>query len=155
MSSRTSNCLLIFGIRKVYTSPMQEPSIFTKIINGDIPSYKVYEDDYAFAFLDIFPIEFGQVLVVPKKQVSFVWDLEPADYQGLMNAVKKVGQRIREVFPQHLRVGVMIEGIQVANHAHVKVFPFSTGEQFRHDPTGEPSPSAEALTALAEKLRFS
>lgn len=134
---------------------MNEPSIFTKIIAGEIPSHKIYEDNIAYAFLDICPIQFGQVVVVPKKQVGFVWDLDKEDYEGLMLAVQKVGRRIREVFPEHRRVGVMIEGLDVTNHAHVKVFPFSTGKEFRHDPSGEPSPSQEALAELAEKLRFS
>ncbi|HEX6416036.1 MAG TPA: HIT domain-containing protein, partial [Candidatus Saccharimonadales bacterium] len=66
---------------------MQE-SIFTKIINGDIPSHKVYEDDKTFAFLDIHPISTGHVLVVPKKQVEFLWDLDDEDYQAVMNTSK-------------------------------------------------------------------
>ena len=80
----------------MYTERMNEPSIFSKIIAGDIPSHNIYEDDHAYAFLDIYPIQTGHTLVVPKKQVGFVWDMESADYQGLMAAVQKVGRRIRE-----------------------------------------------------------
>jgi histidine triad (HIT) family protein len=97
-----------------------QDSIFTKIINGEIPSHKVYEDTHSFAFLDIHPIQPGQVLVVPKKQVGFVWDLESEDYQALMATVQKVGRRLREVLGRK-RVGVMIEGLDVVDHAHVKV----------------------------------
>ena len=75
---------------------MQEPSIFTKIINGDIPSYKVYEDDMTLAFLDIYAVVPGHTLVVPKKQVEFVWDLEAEDYEALFATVKKVAVRLRQ-----------------------------------------------------------
>lgn len=132
---------------------MNEPSIFTKIIDGEIPCHKVYEDEDSFAFLDINPVQPGQVLVVPKKQVSFVWGLDDADYHALMATVKKVGERLQELFPEKERVGVMIEGLDVANHAHVKVFPFSRGE-YRSLPNQKTAPSPEELAELAEKLRF-
>lgn len=138
----------------LYTKNMQEPSIYTKIINGEIPSHKIYEDEYSYAFLDIHPIQPGQVLVVPKKQVAFVWDLELSDYQGLMATVQRVGQRLREVFSDKDRVGVMIEGLEVVDHAHIKVFPFSKGE-YRSLPDMDVEPDHSALAALAEKLRFS
>lgn len=138
----------------LYTNLMNEPSIFTKIINGEIPSHKVYEDEHTYAFLDIHPIQPGHVLVVPKKQVAFVWDLEPSDYQALMTTVQKVGQRVREVFPDKDRVGVMIEGLDVVDHAHVKVFPFSKGE-YRTVPDMSAEPDHEVLAGIAEKLRFS
>jgi histidine triad (HIT) family protein len=131
-----------------------QDSIFTKIIKGEIPCHKVYEDDKALAFMDIYPIQPGQVVVVPKKQVGFVWDLEDEDYVALMMAVKKVGQRLREIFPDKDRVGVMVEGLDVTDHAHVKVFPFSAGGEFRALPTKN-EPNHEELAHIAEKLRFS
>ena len=137
----------------VYCKGMED-SIFTKIITGEIPCHKVYEDEHTFAFLDIHPIQPGHVLVVPKKQVGFVWDIESADYQALMQTVQRVGQRIREVFPDKLRVGVMIEGLDVADHAHVKLFPFSTPEEYRHVPDMSAEPDHPALAATAEKLRM-
>ena len=127
-------------------------SIFTKIIRGEIPCHKVYEDADTFAFLDIHPIQPGHVLVVPKKQVGFVWDLQSADYQALMTTVQKIGRRIREVFPDKARVGVMIEGLDVANHAHVKIFPFSTEEEFRAKPDMSAEADHDALAAIAAKL---
>ena len=137
----------------VYTWDMNEPSIFTKIINGEIPSHKVYEDEHTYAFLDIHPIQPGHVLVVPKKQVPFVWDLDAEDYQALMATVQKVGSRIREVFPEKERVGVMIEGLDVVDHAHVKIFPFSKGE-YRTIPDMTVEPDHAALAEIAQKLRF-
>ncbi|HEU4830969.1 MAG TPA: HIT domain-containing protein, partial [Candidatus Saccharimonadales bacterium] len=62
---------------------MQEPSIYTKIINGEIPSYKIYEDDVTYAFLDIHPITPGHTLVIPKKQVEFLWDLDDETYRAV------------------------------------------------------------------------
>jgi histidine triad (HIT) family protein len=133
---------------------MHEPSIFTKIINGEVPCHKVYEDEYSFVFMDIHPIQPGQVLVVPKKQVGFIWDLAAADYQGLMRAVQKVGQRLRIMYPGAKRVGVMIEGLEVDDHAHIKVFPFSTAEQYRHVPDAFAEPDHAALAETAKKLAF-
>jgi histidine triad (HIT) family protein len=130
-----------------------EDSIFTKIIKGEIPCHKIYEDEYSFAFMDINPIQPGHVLVVPKKQIGFVWDLDPQSYQALMQTVQKVGVRLREVFADKSRVGVMIEGLDVAEHAHVKVFPFSTAEEYRHVP-GPAAPDHTALAEIAAKLAF-
>lgn len=129
-------------------------SIFTKIINGEVPCHKIYEDDKTFAFLDIYPIQPGQVLVVPKRQVGFVWDLESDDYAAVMQTVQKVGQRLREVFTDRKRVGVIIEGLDVTDHAHVKVFPFDNDEQFRHLADRSIEPDHEQLAKMAEKIRF-
>ena len=129
-------------------------SIFTKIIKGEIPCHKVYEDDKTLAFMDIHPIQPGHVLVVPKAQVDFFWNMPAADYLALMATVQKVSQRIRKVFPDKSRVGVIIEGLDVPDHTHVKVFPFGTDEEFRtkQDPASEPDHAA--LAELAQKLAF-
>ena len=124
---------------------MNEPSIFTKIIRGEIPCHKVYEDDKTLAFLDIHPITEGHVLVVPKAQVGFVWDLEPSDYQAVMGTVNKVAHQLRKVFPDKARVGVMIQGLDVVDHAHVKVFPFSTAAEYYNLPDMTSEPDHEAL----------
>ena len=131
-----------------------QDSIFTQIIKGEIPCHKVYEDDMTFAFLDIRPIQPGQVLVVPKQQIGFIWDLKDEDYQALMATVQRVGQRIREVFPEAARVGVMVEGLDVDDHAHIKVFPFSTADEYRHFPDMGQEVNHVALSELAAKLAF-
>src|SRR5688572_8457171 len=94
-----------------------EDSIFTKIIRGDIPSYKVYENERTFAFLDIHPVQPGHVLVVPKNQIDLLWDLNPEDYQAVMATSQKVAVRLQEVL-NPLRVGMQVIGIDVP-HAHV------------------------------------
>lgn len=132
---------------------MQEPSIFTQIINGEIPCHKVYEDDKTLAIMDIHPVAEGHVLVVPKVQVEFVWDLEATDYDALMRTVQKVGQRLREVIGKPY-VGQMVIGTDVP-HAHVNVVPFTqTYELKRTLDTATTETDHAALAALAQKLRF-
>ena len=127
-----------------------QDSIFTKIIKGEIPSHKIYEDDKTFAFLDIHPVQPGHVLVVPKKQVDHIWDLPDEDYQALMAAAKKVANRQREIL-QPKRVGEQIVGIDVP-HAHIHVFPFNTMEEYRHVPDMDVEPDHTALAEMAQKL---
>lgn len=132
---------------------MQEPSIFTKIINGDIPSHKIYEDDRTYAFLDIHPTMDGHVLVVPKNQVEFVWDLDDDDYAALMNTVKKVGVRVREVIGTKY-VGQMVVGTDVP-HAHVHILPFNQTSEMKRTLEGSTAePNHAKLSEIAEMLRF-
>jgi len=125
-------------------------SIFTKIIKGEIPCHKVYEDDKTLAFLEINPIQPGHVLVVPKVQ-KHIWDLPDEDYHALMSSVKKVANRIQEVLKPD-RVGLQVVGVDVRDHAHVHVFPFNGMAEYRQlpHPAGD-----EELAEMAEKLRFS
>jgi histidine triad (HIT) family protein len=129
-----------------------EDSIFTKIINGNIPSHKIYEDDASFAFLDIHPKQPGHILVVPKKQVEFIWDLDEQDYQAVMQTVQKVALRIRTVLHRPY-VGMLVVGIDVP-HAHVHVYPFSTTEQSQFIPDQSAEPDHAALAEIAKKLAF-
>jgi len=130
-----------------------EDSIFTKIINGEIPSYKVYEDENTFAFLDIHPLSEGHVLVVPKKQVEFIWDLEAADYQAMMDTVQKVGKHLREVLDAPY-VGVEVIGVDVP-HAHVHVVPFATTKDLHRSGPVSDEPDHSALEKVLEKVRLS
>lgn len=135
---------------------MQEPSIFTRIINGEIPAHRVYEDERVIAFLDISPISQGHTLVVPKVQIDSLWDLDAADYDYLMTIVHRVADRLQQVL-QPKRVAMTVDGFAVP-HAHIHVFPVEKGLDstildHAHHPNGEPD--HEALAALAEKLRFS
>lgn len=129
-----------------------EPSIFTMIIRSDIPSHKIYDDELTFAFLDIHPIQPGHVLVVPKRQVEFVWDLGDEEYQALMQTAKKIARRLREVTGATY-IGEKIMGTDVP-HAHVHVFPFNTPAEYNVHPDLEVEPDHEALAVMAEKLRF-
>ncbi|HEY5152824.1 MAG TPA: HIT domain-containing protein [Candidatus Saccharimonadales bacterium] len=129
-----------------------QDSIFTKIIRGEIPCHKIYEDDKVFAFLDIHPKTPGHTLVIPKRQVEFVWDLADEDYEALVAAVKKVALRIRDVLDAPY-VGELVVGVDVP-HAHIHVYPFETVEQSRFVPDPNAEPDHAALAAIAEKLVF-
>ena len=127
-----------------------QDSIFTKIIKGEIPCHKIYEDDVTLAFLDIYPMAEGHVLVIPKKQVEFVWDLEDNDYHALMNAAKKVAVRLRTTLGKKY-IAERIIGTDVP-HAHVHILPFNDTSELQHA-TGSLADNAQ-LAVLAEKLRF-
>lgn len=129
-----------------------QDSIFTKIINGEIPAHKVYEDERTLAFLTIQPLNPGHTLVIPKKQVEFLWDLEDEDYQAVMATSKKVAQRIREVL-QPKYVGEMVVGTDVP-HAHVHIVPFSNPAELREVPPPAGHVENNELALLAKKLMF-
>lgn len=127
-------------------------SIFTKIIKGEIPCHKIYEDDKTLAFLDIHPKTVGHTLVIPKKQIEFVWDLKDDDYHAVMSTVKKVALRIKEVFnPKY--VGELIVGEDVP-HSHVHVYPFNSLEESRRIPDPTQEPDHNELAKVAKKLAF-
>ena len=95
-------------------------SIFTKIINGEIPCYKIYEDDKTFAFLDINPETKGHTLVVPKTEVDKIYDLGDEDYEALMRTVKKLSKHMEQVLSA--RIFWKVVGTDVP-HAHVHLEP--------------------------------
>ncbi len=131
---------------------MNEPSIFSKIISGEIPSYKVYEDEHTLAFLDIYAVIEGHTLVIPKKQVEFVWDLADEDYQVLMDACKKVALRLRTVLGTTY-VGEKVIGVDVP-HAHVHLIPFNDSADMIRANQESGEPDHDALAALAKQLYF-
>jgi histidine triad (HIT) family protein len=96
-------------------------SIFTKIVNGEIPAYKVAEDENFLAFLDIFPVAKGHTLVIPKKEVDYLFDLDDEMYAGLLLFAKKVSRGLKKAIPC-LKVGVLVLGLEVP-HAHIHLVP--------------------------------
>lgn len=100
-------------------------TIFTKIIRGEIPGYKIAEDEKYYAFLDINPLAEGHTLVVPKKEVDYIFDLDEQDLAGLMVFARKVARRIREAVPCE-RIGVAVIGLDVP-HAHIHLVPINEG----------------------------
>lgn len=128
-----------------------EDSIFTKIINGEIPSHKVYEDDRVFAFLDIHPIQPGHTLVVPKQQVDHFDQLSDEDYAALFAAVKQIAARQKQVL-KRARACVRIEGFDVP-HAHVHVYPCDTPQDFYGEPDrASKEPDHDELAKIAKQL---
>tara|TARA_R110002049_G_scaffold182391_1_gene350085 strand:- start:1141 stop:1539 length:399 start_codon:yes stop_codon:yes gene_type:complete len=102
-------------------------SIFTKIIQGEIPCYKIAEDERFFAFLDINPIAEGHVLVIPKSETDYIFDLEDDLLSGLTLFAKKIATAIDESLGT-IRTGIIIEGLEVP-HAHIHLIPIYFNEQ--------------------------
>jgi len=96
-------------------------SIFTKIIQGEIPAYKVAEDENFLAFLDISPVAKGHTLVIPKKEVDYLFDLDDELYSGLQLFAKKVAVGLKKAVPC-VKVGVLVLGLEVP-HAHIHLIP--------------------------------
>lgn len=99
-------------------------SIFSRIVAGEIPCYKVAEDDKYFAFLDISPVAKGHTLVIPKKEVDYIFDLDDATYAGLMAFARRVARAL-EATVDCKRVGVAVMGLEVP-HAHIHLIPITT-----------------------------
>ena len=98
-------------------------SIFTKIINGEIPCYKIAEDEHHLAFLDIMPLAKGHTLVIPKKEVDLIFDLETEEYKNLWAFAQQVAKKIGAAIPC-VRVGVAVVGLEVP-HAHIHLVPLN------------------------------
>ena len=96
-------------------------SIFSKIVNGEIPAYKVAEDENHLAFLDIFPVAKGHTLVIPKKEVDYLFDLDDELYSGLQLFAKKIAVGLKKAVPCE-KVGVLVLGLDVP-HAHIHLVP--------------------------------
>lgn len=114
-------------------------SIFTRIINGEIPCYKIAEDEHYFAFLDIRPMSKGHTLVVPKKEVDYLFDLDETTYTGLHLFAKKVALAIQKTVPC-VRVATLVIGLEVP-HAHIHLVPFSRMSDLRLNKSIELSPA--------------
>ncbi|MBQ6461331.1 HIT domain-containing protein [Candidatus Saccharibacteria bacterium] len=123
-------------------------SVFTKIINGEIPCYKIYEDDKTLAFLDIHPETKGHTLVVPKKEVDKIYDLEDEDYKALMDTVKKLSKHMEQVLG--VRTLWKVVGTDVP-HAHVHLEPFDETWHYGREVQLTPEEFEEIRTKLEYK----
>lgn len=117
-------------------------TIFSRIAAGEIPSYKVAEDKDHFAFLDINPVHPGHVLVIPRKETDYIFDLSDEEYASLMLFAKRVAKAINKAIPCK-KVGVTVIGLDV-NHVHVHLVPMNTGADMNF--------CAEKLTLPAEEM---
>lgn len=124
-------------------------SIFTKIVNGDIPCYKIAEDDNYFAFLDINPNAKGHTLCIPKVEVDKIFDLDEDVYLGLMQFSRKVAVALEKTIPCN-RIAISVIGIEVP-HAHVHLIPLNTMEDIRFQK--KVALSKEEFEKLAQKIR--
>jgi histidine triad (HIT) family protein len=125
-------------------------SIFTKIVNGEIPCYKVAETDDFLAFLDVNPNTKGHTLCIPKKEIDKIFDLDEATYNGLMRFSRKVAIAIEKTI-ECKRVGVSVIGLEVP-HVHVHLIPLHTMEDVRF--TSKVSLTPEEFQAIADAIHL-
>ena len=125
-------------------------SIFTKIINGEIPSYKIAENDKYIAILDAFPLVEGHVLIIPKKEVDKIFDLDKETYLGLMGFSYEIAQAIEKAIPC-LRVGVAVVGLEVP-HVHVHLVPLNTMQDINFS-NPKLQLSAEKMIKIADNIK--
>ena len=126
------------------------PTIFSKIIAGEIPSHQVAEDDRFLAFLDVSPVAEGHTLVIPRREVSYLFDLDDAWYTGLMLFAKRIAPALAKAVPCQ-RVGVAVIGLEVP-HTHVHLVPLNRVEDINF---AKPklTVSGEQLAQTAERIR--
>lgn len=125
-------------------------SIFTRIIKGEIPSYKIGEDDKHYAFLDINPLTKGHTLVVPKKEVDYIFDLEEYELGALHVFSQKVARALKRAIPC-TRIGVTVIGLEVP-HAHIHLIPFDKISDMNFA-NAKLKLSQEEFEGIAKKIR--
>ncbi|OXB24563.1 MULTISPECIES: HIT family protein [Flavobacterium] len=125
------------------------PSIFTKIVNGEIPAYKIAEDDNYLAFLDVNPNAKGHTLCIPKQEIDKIFDMEEELYLGLMKFSKKIAAALEKTVPCK-RVGVAVVGLEVP-HAHVHLIPLNEMDEMRFQ--NKVSLSKEEFEVLAKDIQ--
>ena len=118
-------------------------SVFSKIVAGEISSYKIMEDDSFLAFLDVSPLQIGHTLVIPKKEIDFIFDIDDSQLAEMMLFAKKVAAKIKKSIPCK-RIGVAVIGLEVP-HAHIHLIPINTMNDMNF---GNPK-----LTLNQDKLR--
>ena len=124
-------------------------SIFTKIVNGEIPCYKIAEDDNFLAFLDVNPNTIGHTLCIPKQEIDKIFDLDDALYLGLMQFSKKIAIALEKAVPCK-RIGMSVIGLEVP-HAHVHLIPLNEMDEMRFQ--NKVSLSKEEFEALVKKIQ--
>lgn len=125
-------------------------SIFTKIINGEIPCHKIAENDNFLAFLDVLPLVHGHVLVIPKKEIDYIFDIDDPELAEMIIFSKKVAKALRLAVPCK-RIGASVIGLEVP-HAHIHLVPMNTADDLNFT-RPKLKPSQEELSKMAEKIR--
>lgn len=126
------------------------PTIFTRIIKGEIPAHKILEDERYLAFLDLRPVNPGHTLVIPKQEIDYIFDVEDELLKGLFVFAKKVARALKKAVPCK-RIGVMVAGLEVP-HAHVHLVPIIESLLELNFARAK-NTTQEELAAMAEKIR--
>ena len=130
-------------------------SIFSKIITGEIPSYKIAENELFYAFLDVFPLMHGHTLVVPKKEIDYFFDLEEEALSTILQFAQPLAKAIQEAFPCK-RCGIAVIGLEVP-HAHLHIVPINSADDLNFTrPKLKPTPEEllDAQNRILEKLKL-
>ena len=125
-------------------------SIFTKIIRGEIPCYKIAENDHFLAFLDVFPLVHGHVLIVPKKETDYIFDIVDSELSAMMVFAKKIAKAQKLAVPCK-RIGVAVIGLEVP-HAHIHLVPMNTANDVNFT-QAKIKPTSEELAEMAERIK--
>jgi histidine triad (HIT) family protein len=125
-------------------------SIFTKIINGEIPCHKIAETENFLAFLDVFPLVKGHILVIPKKETDYIFDIDDADLSAMMLFAKKIAKAQKLAVPCK-RIGVAVIGLEVP-HAHIHLVPMNTANDLNFTQP-KLNVSNEELAEMAENIK--
>ncbi len=125
-------------------------SIFTRIVEGEIPSYKIYEDDRFLVFLDAFPLAKGHTLVIPKQEIDYLFDLPDELYSDMQMLAKKVAGALKQAIDCK-RIGVAVLGLEVP-HAHIHLVPMNTEADINFK-NPKLSFTSEEFTAIAESIK--
>lgn len=125
-------------------------SIFSKIIHREIPAHIILEDENFISFLDVMPLVHGHVLVVPKKEVDYIFDLDENDLSGLMLFSRKVAKALKRAVPCR-RIGMSVIGLEVP-HTHVHLVPMNTADDLNFT-RPKLSPTQEELKNMADRIR--
>ena len=128
------------------------PSLFTKIVNGDIPCNKIAEDDRFLAFLDIRPIKPGHTLVIPKQEIDYIFDIDDTLLGDMMVFAKRIAQALKAAVPCK-RVGIMVAGLEVP-HAHIHLVPMHAVSDlnFSNAAAADPDVLADTAEAIRRQL---
>ena len=125
-------------------------TIFTKIINGEIPCHKIAEDDRFLAFLDIMPLREGHVLVVPKREINYIFDMGDGALSAMIVFAKPIAKAIQQVIPC-TRIGMSVIGLEVP-HAHIHLVPIDSADDLNFT-RKKMNPSQEALANMADRIK--
>lgn len=125
------------------------PTIFSKIVVGEIPCHKIDENDKFLAFLDIMPLQHGHTLVIPKKETDYIFDIDDEDLAEMMVFAKKVSKKIKAAFPCE-RIGVAVIGLEVP-HAHIHLIPINKMDDMNFS-NPKLEMSQEELAKIAQKI---
>ena len=125
-------------------------SIFSKIVAGEIPSYKIAEDENCYAFLDINPLKKGHTLVIPKKEVDYIFDLEPNELAGLHMFSQKIAKALDKTI-ECKRIAVIVLGLEVP-HAHIHLIPMDT-ESDVHFSNAKIKLTSEEFVEIAQQIK--